>query len=310
MHSRQTRGRLLRGIMILAIAAGGLEGCGWIDAKLRELIYRPTAGSVQDWRPVTPQDELLWIVLPPRGGAAPQGLRAIWVPQPKAAAPAVLYLHGTVRNLFENRSKIAAIHAAGYAVLAIDYRGYGDSTYVLPSEVTITEDVRAAWREFVQRVPVAARRVIYGHSLGGAAAIALASGLAPKAYGALVLEATFTSMPALVLDRYPWAGFVDILATQRFDSLDRIGQVDGPIWLLAGTADRTVPSAHSHQLFDAAPRACALVVFAGGSHSGLHREFSIAYRRVWRDIAAQLRLDAPPCPSDTRRIELIDGAAD
>ena len=43
-----------------------------------------------------------------------------WLPQPEAGAPALLYLHGTFRNLYGNEPKIAALREAGFAILAVD----------------------------------------------------------------------------------------------------------------------------------------------------------------------------------------------
>ena len=288
-----------------------LGGCAWIDTKQRELIYRPTPGSAADWPAVSDADELYW--LPVAAAPGGQRLRAIWVPHKDPAAPAVLYLHGTRRNAFENRPKISAIHAAGFAVLAIDYRGFGDSTALLPSEETVVQDAEVAWRELVRRVPVPQQRVIYGHSMGGAVAIELASRqhATPPSHGALVLESTFTSMPAIAVDRYPWAALLDGLATQRFDSLARIGRIETPTWLLAGTADRAVSFTHSRRLYDAAARACELFLFDGGSHSGLHRQFAAAYRRVWADIAARMQQpEAAACGPPAARIVHVDARGD
>lgn len=305
---------------MLSIALGMCQlcGCAWVDAKQRALIYRPTPGSLQDWQPLTSADELLW--LPVRTSATKdrdaslpaQGVRAVWVPQADPSAPAVLYLHGTFRNVFQNRPKIEAIHAAGFAVLALDYRGFGDSSALLPSEDSIVEDGEAAWEELVRRVAQPARRALFGHSMGGAVAVELAfrHREAPPAYGALVLESAFTSMPQLALDRYPWAVFIDLLTTQRFDSLAKIGKIDTPTWLMAGTADRTVSSTHSRLLHSTAARACALVMFEGGTHSRLHQEFRLAYRQVWIDIAAQMAsTDTDACGRRPGNIVNVDGVA-
>lgn len=295
-------------LLALCAAASLLSACAWIDAEQRELIYRPTPGTLSDWQAITAHDEFLWLPVEPLAGVsmtverepASPGLRAIWVPQADPAAPAVLYLHGTFRNVFQNRPKIAAIHAAGLAVLAVEYRGFGDSTLVLPSEQSINQDAEVAWQEFARRVPEAARRVVFGHSMGGAVAVELAwrHRGSPSTFATLVLESTFTSMSDVARDRYPWAALLEALATQHFGSMEKIGQVDSPTWVLAGTSDHTVPSRHSQRLYAAVKRACALVMFEGGSHSGLHREFGPAYQAVWADIAAQARAGAHRCGSD------------
>ena len=109
--------------------------------------------------------------------------------------PAVLYLHGTRWNLTAQVRRISQLRELGFSVLAIDYRGFGESPGDLPSERTVYQDAQAAWERLVQLQPEAERRFIYGHSLGGAIAVDLAEHLAegnePKAAG-LIVESTFT----------------------------------------------------------------------------------------------------------------------
>jgi len=77
-----------------------------------------TAGSLQDWRPVTRHGELLRIALGPEAGAAPQGCAPGATARRRGAGHALPAQH--VSQPVPERSKVAAIHASGYAVLAID----------------------------------------------------------------------------------------------------------------------------------------------------------------------------------------------
>src|SRR4029453_8261572 len=95
-------------------------------------------------------------------------------------APAVLYLHGSRWNLTGQTSRIEQLRSFGFSVLAIDYRGFGKSDGDLPSEQTVYEDARIAWDRLVQLQPEPSLRFIYGHSLGGAVAIDLASYLSTR----------------------------------------------------------------------------------------------------------------------------------
>lgn len=292
---RWVNDRARRGFALAAAACivAALAGCAWIDTQQRAKVYKPQTGTMADWKPVGAHDEAFWIDLPGAPGAdldaAPERLRAIWIPADTAHAPAVLYLHGTFRNIYFNRPKIAAIHDAGFSVLAIDYRGWGESSKVLPSEASIMRDAEAAWTEFTHRVPQPRQRVLFGHSMGSGVAIELAlRHRDPPAYGALVVEAALTSMPDLVRDISPLGFLLVPLVTQQFDSIDKIGAIDAPKWFLSGTADNTIPPRQTQQLYDAAHEPKQLVWFDGGSHSGLHTEFAQRYRDVWRDVAAWL----------------------
>ena len=57
----------------------------------------------------------------------------------------------------------------GYHVLAIDYRGFGDSES-FPTEEGLVEDAKAAYRWMVENY-VAYPHYIWGHSLGSGVAL-------------------------------------------------------------------------------------------------------------------------------------------
>ena len=296
---------VLAAFVLLGIAA--TSGCAWIDTQQRARGYRPTPGTMADWRPITERDEALWLDLPATAAAAPaerpvdapaekrpaetqQRLRALWIPADDPAAPVVLYLHGTFRNVFQNRPKIAAIRSAGLSVLAVDYRGWGESTTLLPSEQSIVEDAEVAWIELKRRAAKPDSRVIFGHSMGSGVAVELAlRHRDPLGYGALVVESGMTSMPEMVRDYGAIGVVLAPLVTQQFASIEKIGGIDAPKWFLSGTADRTVPPQQTQRLYDAARGVKHIEMFEGGSHSGLHREFEQRYQAIWRDVAASVR---------------------
>ena len=88
----------------------------------------------------------------------------------------------------------------GFAVLAVDYRGFGKSSDVAPSESYAYEDAEAAWGYLGTLAPGRPRYIV-GHSLGGAIAAELAR-REPQAAG-VVLEATFTSVKDMI-EESPW----------------------------------------------------------------------------------------------------------
>ena len=299
--------RATRVLLLLALWPA-LGGCAWLDMKERQLALRPTPG-----RPANvPPDEQLFragdvrttVLVPAAGGQGSSGsqdkLALWWLPHADPNAPTLLYLHGTFRNLYSNMPKIDALRAAGFSVLAVDYRGWGDSTPIIPSEDTITADAARAFAELQSREPRSSRRVIYGHSMGGAVAVRLASTLhgggAQRDYGAVVLESTFTR----IIDVAGEAGFLgrvlSIFSTLDFDSQARAQRIDGPVWMLHGEADTTVPVALGRRLRDAVPPAALVrwVEIPGGTHSGLHREATTLYQSTFADLIKSLPTATTP----------------
>jgi pimeloyl-ACP methyl ester carboxylesterase len=283
------RGRGAAACLLAALAAA-LGGCAWLDGKERTFMYRPTPGRSEPFAGLAAGDETSLIVVPgERPGAADQ-LAIWWLPSADPEAPTLLYLHGTFRNLYRNHPKIEALRAAGFGVLAVDYRGWGDSTPIVPSEKTIIADSEAAWTELVRRQPDPRKRVIFGHSLGGAVAIDLASRRHHGVdYGAIIVESTFPSLADLAGSAAGPLGPIAVwLSGERFDSLAKIGRIDAPILMLHGDRDSTVPVALGRRLRDAAPNGVRWVEIAGGTHSRLHTDAPDVYRQALESLIGAL----------------------
>src|SRR5690606_13834121 len=109
----------------------------------------------------------------------------------------------------------------GYSILAIDYRGFGASTPGRPSQASALADAEAAMEQLALRQPDPAQRFIYGHSLGGAIAVALAARLNQDEYAGLIIESTFTNIRDMLAGS-KWSGIpgLSFLITQPFDSLE------------------------------------------------------------------------------------------
>ena len=89
-----------------------------------------------------------------------------WVPA-ESARWIVLYLHGADGNLGDTVDAVGALHRAGVAVFAIDYRGYGQSAKARPTEAGWLEDAGAAVDYLIgTRHLSPGGIVIYGQGLG------------------------------------------------------------------------------------------------------------------------------------------------
>ena len=302
---------LVRALLFCVVCGAlclSLGGCAWLSDKQNQLALRPTpgrpAGLADDSVLFRPGDVRRLVPVPsatPNDANQPDQLALWWLPHADPEAPTLLYLHGTFRNLYLNLSKIDALRQAGYSIVAVDYRGWGDSTAIVPTEESISADVREAFAELQRRQPDASRRVIFGHSMGGAVAVRLASTLhAVRAggndYAALVLESTFTRLPDIAAAAGFWGRIAAAATTLEFDSLSRIGRVDAPLLMLHGTADRTVPVALGRRLRDAAPPGVLWVEIPGGTHSRLHSDAPEAYQQALAQLLRSTK-SKPAVPS-------------
>lgn len=189
-----------------------------------------------------------------------------WIPSANIDAPTMLYFHGNDKNVGHVRDLEYArgMHGQGYNVLMIDYRGYGKSSGGKPTEAKVYEDAESAWDYLVKQRGISPGHIfIYGHSLGGAIAIDLATHHADAA--GIIEESSFTSMPAIA-SSMSYDLPTDMLIHERFDSLSKVAELKIPLLIIHGTWDKTVPYKMGQQLFDAARQPKTIELIEGGAH--------------------------------------------
>jgi len=157
--------------------------------------------------------------------------------------PSGATIHGRVRR------HLQSLHAAGYNVLAFDYRGFGRNPGV-PSEAGVYEDALTAYRHLAGELDVPPQRIILaGRSLGSAVALELATRV-PS--GGLLLLSAIDSVPAAASRLYPWVP-ADLLASQRFDSVAKAPRVTVPVLQIHSSKDWLVPIDAARALFGRFP---------------------------------------------------------
>ncbi|WP_296250103.1 alpha/beta hydrolase [Pseudomonas sp. UBA4194] len=273
-------------LLALAIGVGLPYGCSQLAYKERQLLFNIEPGTAS-WYSGLPTGVTELQIPVAKALSSTQYLHAWWWPAARADAPSVLYLHGTRWNLTAQVRRISQLRELGFSVLAIDYRGFGESPGDLPSESTVYEDAQAAWERLVELQPEAGKRYIYGHSLGGAIAVELAERLAdkdePKAAG-LIVESTFTDLAAAAAAVANTPLPVRWIMSEKFDSIDKIADIGIPVLIVHGLDDRYVPSRFSQELFEAAAPPKQLLLVPGGTHNNSMTLGSREYAKALREV--------------------------
>ena len=190
-------------------------------------------------------------------------LHGWWVPA-RAARGAVLIFHGNAGNISHRIGYLTMFNRLGYAVLIIDYRGYGRSSGT-PSEEGTYRDAEAAWQYLMETRKLKPQDVvILGESLGGGVATWLAVKYPPRA---LILASVFTSVPDLGAKVYWWLP-VRLLARIHYDSRERMQQITAPALIAHSREDDIVPFAHGEALLAAAREPKQFLVMSGGHNDG------------------------------------------
>ncbi len=279
-----------RGLLFLirVLALLYLAACGYIRVNQIKVTFKPQ--SIIYTNHLRMGMEYEPVCIPVGSGPEKGELHGFWVPSTIPDAPAMLYLHGNDATIGKNLEHTERLHQLGYNVLLIDYRGFGKSFGTTqPGESKVYEDAEAAWEFLLEEKSFKPSQIfIYGHSLGGAVAIELAI-RRPQAAG-LITESTFTSILDMSAEQYNgWLRLLpmDLLLTQRFDSIDKIGELKIPVLLIHGKADKKIPFSMTKELHAAAPEPKELLLIEGGRHANSGSVAWVEYREKMAEFAGQ-----------------------
>jgi fermentation-respiration switch protein FrsA (DUF1100 family) len=185
-----------------------------------------------------------------------RNIAVLHLPNP-AARFTVWFFHGNAEALGDLEPWLREVHAAGFAVVAWDYPGYGLSEG-RPSEAGVYAAARAV-RDYLRnelRVP-AAQTLLYGRSLGSGPAVQMAI---EERVGGLVVQSGFMSA-FRVLTRWP------LLPFDQFGNLAKLPRVTCPVLVMHGEQDEVIAVAHGEALFAAAPGPKQHLWVAGAHHN-------------------------------------------
>jgi fermentation-respiration switch protein FrsA (DUF1100 family) len=188
-----------------------------------------------------------------------------WIPL-EGARGAVLFSHGSGRNISHYLRDAALYRDCGFSVLIYDYGGYGNSEGS-PSEKRCYEDGLAFYKHLLDDRGFDPQRIVLaGASLGSGITTRLAVEQLP---GAMILEAAFTSFPDAVVDAH-WASRLflpRLVLRNRYANLTRVKELYCPVLVVHSRDDKTIPFAHGEALYAAAAGPKRFLPLSG-SHGG------------------------------------------
>ena len=158
-------------MVLVAVAAGVLIAVVTLGIIENQLIYFPPRYPEGFPLPQTFDRDVEEVWLLTGDGVR---INAFYRSDP-ASKQVLLWFHGNAENIGYGLEHLRALAKIGVNILAVDYRGYGKSEGK-PDEAGVYQDADAAYDYLTkQRHFRAEDIIIYGHSLGGAVAVNLAS---------------------------------------------------------------------------------------------------------------------------------------
>jgi len=213
-------------------------------------------------------------------------------PEPSAA---VLHLHGNAGSIRSHAFFSEHLPRAGFAVMILDYRGYGESKGRARRRGPMLEDAHAALDALLARDDVDPQRVaLFGQSLGGAFALLLAAERPEVA--AVMLESPFASWREIAADALGGGAVARfaarLLISDELRPVDAAAQIDRPMLVIHGDSDRIIPVAHGRRVSQAAPQS-TLHVLPGADHNSLRSTHPESDRLQIEFLRRMLAEDVP-----------------
>jgi hypothetical protein len=224
-ESPQVSGRWLLGAVASTVAAAAL--CGWCALCLLfwqgswQLLYHPASAITRT--PASAGLAFDTVGFAATGTGVPR-LSGWWIPAaPSSALSAafsrvtVLYLQGQNGNLRDTVDALARLHAVGVNVLAFDYRGYGQSEFVRPSEEHWRQDADSALAYLTATRHVEMDTIVLdGSGLGANLALEVAAAH-PELAGVVLDSPLEDPMAAILNDACARLVPAHLLARDRYD---------------------------------------------------------------------------------------------
>lgn len=179
---------------------------------------------------------LIFSEMPREGGGIVNGVLS---PSPTQPAPGLLWIHGRDKTITEINHDIKPLAQTGLNVLAMEYRGYGNSVGET-TEANLAADADAALAYLLAQDNIASKRVFVGGSDLGAN-LALKLSLRKPVEGVIAVS-TLPDLDLAVAQRIPFVP-LGFLLKERFELEPSLATITVPVLFVHGTADAVVPLA-------------------------------------------------------------------
>jgi len=232
-------------------------------------VYYPAPWQDRDWRSVSglPLEDI-WF-------SSSEGTKLFgWYVEAAAHRPVLLWCHGNAGNIIHRLENLRYLFQKGLSVFVFDYRGYGRSQSIRPSEEGLYEDALGAYDYLTrQRMIRPDRIVLFGRSLGAAVAAEVA---VQKPAAGLILESAFPSVEAVA--KYHYGGLpMHWLLGAEYRLIDRLPQLSLPKLIVHGDQDDIIPLELGRQVFDAAKAPKSFYTVKGADHNNTYHVGGTAY---------------------------------
>ena len=159
----------------------------------------------------------------------------------------ILFFHGNAGDLSNRIHKLNKLNKLDVNILLISWRGFSGNSG-RPTEKNLYQDGKKSVQWLNDYGVENKDIVLYGESLGTGVATELGQ---DNSFAGVILESPFTSITEAAKIYYPYLP-IDLLIKDRYDSLQKIKNINTPILIMHGKKDDVVPFKMGVELFDKA----------------------------------------------------------
>ncbi|NUM54292.1 MAG: alpha/beta fold hydrolase [Candidatus Hydrogenedentes bacterium] len=275
------------------VAIVGLIAACFVAIRIGESFSRPTPASAGEPPFDFPYEDAYF------SSSSGSTISAWHFPVDNATACVVL-LHGVRSNRWGPVHRVPFLRAAGYSVLTIDFQAHGESP---GDHITFgyleSRDARASVRWMREKYP-GKKVAVIGISMGAAAAV-----LGDDLLGAdaVILETMYGTLAEAVDNRmrmslgsagplFSWVLLVQSKPRLGFwpselRPIERISDLNAPVFIIAGAEDRHTTIAESKRIFDRAREPKEFWAVPGARHDNIWSFAQTEYERRVLDFLAR-----------------------
>ena len=158
---------------------------------------------------------------------------SIWEVLPKGKIKGtILYLHGNAENLSTHSQSMMWLVVEGYRIVALDYRGFGESLGVATVEGA-SDDILKSLDWTISRIPKDEKLIIFAQSIGASlTAYALSNADKIERINLLVLDSGFSSYDKIAKEKLeqmglfsPISSLISLCATNCCDPSESLSKL-------------------------------------------------------------------------------------
>ena len=177
----------------------------------------------------------------------------------------MIFSHGNAEDIYLVQAWLENYFLKKVAVNCVvyEYTGFGEANGHIPSDATLYSDIETVYMYLTETLCIPPSRILlYGRSIGSGPSCFLAE---KYPVAGVVLHSPLMSALRVIFNlRFT-------LPFDKFPNIDRVGQVECPLFIIHGTRDEIVPLYHGQELFKRSKNKYPPYFVEGAAHNNVEK---------------------------------------